>query len=245
MVSMLVLSLTTTNASNSTFLQCDISASRTRGTSTQPTAKSRLLSNKTSPFQQQRTSSKPLATIYLHQQLRRSGMSVHANLRLSCPGNNQPLHNQFCQFRGWMHQVRLETTPPLRVATTSNNITSTNFIQHMPLIHQCHTRSNNPFHILTNYDDNDDTVVASNCSPQTPLPSLPTGGLPVNTPVHPELHQEASQPALHPITVHPPPHPVASQPALSPTTKSTKHPTTKGAGKSFIHPSQSTWCPQQ
>jgi hypothetical protein len=60
-------------------------------------------------------------------------------------------------------------------------------------------------------------VVASNCSPQTPVPSLPTGGLPVNPPVHPALHRVASQPALCPITVHPPPRPDASQPALWPT----------------------------
>jgi hypothetical protein len=35
-------------------------------------------------------------------------------------------------------------TPP-RVATTSNNITAPNFIRQLPLIHQCHTRNNNPF----------------------------------------------------------------------------------------------------
>ena len=56
-------------------------------------------------------------------------------------------------------------TPP-RVATTSNNITAPNFIRQMPLVHQRHTRNNNPFQILaTNDDDDDDTAVASNCSP--------------------------------------------------------------------------------
>jgi hypothetical protein len=45
------------------------------------------------------------------------------------------------------------------MATTSNNITTPNAIREMPLIHQRHTRSSNPFHIHSNDDNNDDTVV--------------------------------------------------------------------------------------
>jgi hypothetical protein len=63
-------------------------------------------------------------------------------------------------------------TPPLRVATTSNNTTAPNVIRQMPLVHQRHTRNNYPFHLLANDDDNDDTVVASNCSLHSPLFNL-------------------------------------------------------------------------
>jgi hypothetical protein len=45
-------------------------------------------------------------------------------------------------------------TPP-RVATTLNNITAPNVIRQMQLIHQCHTRNNNPFQILASDDDED------------------------------------------------------------------------------------------
>ena len=48
-----------------------------------------------------------------------------------------------------------------------------NVIRNMPLVHERHTRHNNPFNILTD-DDDDDTVVASNCSQRNPPPSLPT-----------------------------------------------------------------------
>ena len=47
-----------------------------------------------------------------------------------------------------------QATPP-RVATTWNNITAPNVIRQMPLIHQHHTRNNNPFQILDS-DNNDD-----------------------------------------------------------------------------------------
>ena len=48
-----------------------------------------------------------------------------------------------------------------------------NVIRNMPLVHERHTRHNNPFNILTD-DDDDDTVVARNCSQRNPAPSLPT-----------------------------------------------------------------------
>jgi hypothetical protein len=130
---------------------------------------------------------------------------------------------------------RVATTPPPRVATTSNNITSPNTIRQIPLTHQCHTCSNNPCHILTDYDDGDDTVAASNCSPQALLPSLPTSSLPVDPSVHPVPCQLASQPALRPITVHPLPRQLASQPALCPTTSQPNIPPPKVlANPSFI-----------
>jgi hypothetical protein len=68
---------------------------------------------------------------------------------------------------------RVAESPPPRVATTSNNITSPTTIRLLPLIHQRQTRSNNQFQILADDDDdNDMTVVASNCSPRSPLPNL-------------------------------------------------------------------------
>jgi hypothetical protein len=69
----------------------------------------------------------------------------------------------------------VEPTP--RIATTSNNITVPNIIRNMPRIHQRQTHNNNPFHILTDDDDNVNTVVASNCTPRIPPPSLPTTDL--------------------------------------------------------------------
>ncbi len=86
---------------------------------------------------------------------------------------------------------RVAENPPPRVATTSNNITSHTTIRQLPLIHQQQTRSNNPFQIFAdNNDDDDMTVVASNCSPRSPLPNLH----PFNLPVAPPKHQIASQP---------------------------------------------------
>jgi hypothetical protein len=81
---------------------------------------------------------------------------------------------------------RVAESPPPRVATTSNNITSPTTIQQLPLIHQQQMRSNNPFQILADNDDNDDmTVVASNCSPRSPLPNLNPINLPVTPPKTP------------------------------------------------------------
>jgi hypothetical protein len=68
--------------------------------------------------------------------------------------------------------LRVAENSPPRVATTSNNITSPTTIRQLPLIHQRQTRSKNPFQILADNDDDDDmTVVASNCSPRSPLPA--------------------------------------------------------------------------
>ena len=73
-----------------------------------------------------------------------------------------------------------------RVATTLNNITAPNVIRTMPLVHQRHTRNNNPFQILaTDDDDDDDTVVTSNCSTRLTLPSLPPSDNPTIPPARP------------------------------------------------------------
>jgi hypothetical protein len=73
---------------------------------------------------------------------------------------------------------RVVTTPPPSAATSSNNITTPDAIRQMPLVHQCHTRNSDPYHILTDDDNDDDTVIASNCSPSAP-----------STVLHPVSHQ--------------------------------------------------------
>jgi hypothetical protein len=62
---------------------------------------------------------------------------------------------------------RVAIAAPLRVATRSNTITAPNTIQQLPIVHQRLTRHSNPFQILADDEDNNDTdtVVGSNCSP--------------------------------------------------------------------------------
>jgi hypothetical protein len=57
-------------------------------------------------------------------------------------------------------------------------------IRWLPTMHQRLTRNNNPFQILTDDDDDidDDTVLASNCSPLAPLPSQHDHRIPTATP---------------------------------------------------------------
>ncbi len=69
----------------------------------------------------------------------------------------------------------------------------------MPLVHQRHSRNNNPFKILADDDDDDDTVVASNCSPLVPLPSLPPSDLQGN----PLARQPTRPLANHPTSLLP------------------------------------------
>ncbi len=80
---------------------------------------------------------------------------------------------------------RVAGAAPPRVATMSNTITAPNTIQQLPIVHQHLTWHNNPFQILADdEDDNDtDTVVTSNCSPQAPHPTQ-----------HPQTNQMKSQP---------------------------------------------------
>jgi hypothetical protein len=93
---------------------------------------------------------------------------------------------------------RVVTTPPPRAATKSNNITTPNAIKQMPLIHQHHTCNNNPFHILSDNDDNDDTVIASNCSPSAPPTVSPSSAPPVNPPTRHAPRQLMSPPPIPP-----------------------------------------------
>ncbi len=117
---------------------------------------------------------------------------------------------------------RVAESPPPRVDTTSNNIMSPTTIQQLPLIHQRQMRSNNQFQILANNNDDDDmTVVASICSPRSPLPYLH----PINLPVTPQKCQIASQPKRQ----------LAIQPAI-PLTIPTNMPTSAPTGPpTFIH----------
>jgi hypothetical protein len=68
---------------------------------------------------------------------------------------------------------RVAIAAPPRVATTSNTITAPNTIQQLPIVHQHLTWHNNPFQILADDEDDDDTNtdVASNCSPRVPHPT--------------------------------------------------------------------------
>jgi hypothetical protein len=71
----------------------------------------------------------------------------------------------------------------------------------MPLVHQCQTCNNNPFHILSDYDNNDDTIVASICSPSALPTILPSSVPPVNPPTHQALCQLASPAPIPPSIV--------------------------------------------
>ena len=95
--------------------------------------------------------------------------------------------------------ARVAESPPPRVATTSNNTTSPTAIRQLPLIHQRQTRSNNPFQILADDDDKDDmTVVASNCSPRSPLPNLRHIYLPASPPKRQLTSQQKRRLAIQP-----------------------------------------------
>jgi hypothetical protein len=94
---------------------------------------------------------------------------------------------------------KVTATPPPRVATTSNNTTAPNVIRQMPLVHQCHTCNNNPFHLLADDNNNDDTVLASNCSPRSPCPNLQ----PINLHAVLQARQPEIQLASQPTSVRP------------------------------------------
>ncbi len=90
---------TTTNASDSTFQQRTISASLTPDACIQPTFKSQLLCNMTSPLQRQQTSSRYLGVLCQHWLLQKSSTSEPSNNSpLSWTGNKRP-HQQS------MHQL--------------------------------------------------------------------------------------------------------------------------------------------
>jgi hypothetical protein len=124
---------------------------------------------------------------------------------------------------------RVATTPPPRAATTSYNITTPNAIRQMPLGHQRHTHNNNPFHILTNDDDYDDTVITSNCCPSAHTTVSPSSVPPVNPPT-----RHAPCQLMSPINPS----------SFCPTNAPAHHPTTEVAGHPNIYPSHYTYCTQ-
>jgi hypothetical protein len=79
---------------------------------------------------------------------------------------------------------RVVVAVPPRAATTLNTITALNNICQLPIVHQQVTCNNHPFQILSDDDDEDDDemVVASNCSPKTPLHMLHEGHGPIAIP---------------------------------------------------------------
>ncbi len=73
----------------------------------------------------------------------------------------------------------------------------------MSLVYQCHSCNNNPFHPLFDDGNNDDTVVASNCSPSTPQNILPSSIPPATPPMHQVLCGLTSPPPTSPSTIPP------------------------------------------
>jgi hypothetical protein len=94
--------------------------------------------------------------------------------------------------------------------------------------HSC-TSDNNPFNILTDNDNDDDTVMASNCSPCNPPPSLPTSDLPIRQPTNRPARQLTIQPTHLPSPCQPSNTPASPQPPrvlISPTPVQAITPTT-------------------
>jgi hypothetical protein len=79
----------------------------------------------------------------------------------------------------------------------------TQCVRQMPLVHQCHTCNNNPFHILSNDDEDDDTVVASNCSLSTPPTIIPASIPSMNPPTRQALRRLMIPTPIPPHTVPP------------------------------------------
>jgi hypothetical protein len=98
---------TTTDASDSTFLQCATSASSTPGTFTQSLAKSHLPCNMTSPLQRQQTSSRYLGVLYQYRPSTKSSTyEPSKNSPQSWPGNKQTHQQWMHQLQGWLHHVQ-------------------------------------------------------------------------------------------------------------------------------------------
>ncbi len=105
---------------------------------------------------------------------------------------------------------RVATAAPPRVATTPNTITTPFTICWLPIVHQHLQQHNNPIQILPDNDDHndDDTVVASNCSPQHPfLPYMITISLmPLQPPLQGHQHntrncsKRQTNHHVHPLT---------------------------------------------
>ncbi len=125
----------TTDASDSTSHPCNASGSPTHGTCIQPTARSRSLHNTISPLLLQQTSSRHLGTLYL-QQRRKQIRHIRAIQNLTAIMTGQrDTPEEPPSPRVVASTARVVSAPPLRVATTSNNITAPNVIRTMPLVH--------------------------------------------------------------------------------------------------------------
>jgi hypothetical protein len=180
-------------------------------------------------LQQQQTSSKYLEVMYLNCPPTKSSTykaiqkltAIMAGKRMDTPTVDAPTPRVVAPC------MRVETTPPLRPVTTSNNITRPDAIRQMPLIHQWHTCNNHPFHILTDDDDNDNTVIATNCSPSVISTIAPPSAPPKNPPTCQTPHRltspppipPPSAPSMHQPTI-PPPRVQTTQlfiPAIAPT----------------------------
>ena len=124
-------------------------------------------------------------------------------------------------------RVTQPTAP--RVATTSNTITAPATLRRLPRIHQRVTRANNPFEVLADDDDDNDTIVHSNRSPPQAAPtrtvtapsSLPTPVLQLMSPPSRTTTSPSRTPRPHTVPLPPPPvqqHRSPTFPSSAPTT---------------------------
>jgi hypothetical protein len=142
---------TTTNTSNSTFLQCAASASLTPGACTHcqvpVTLQHNLSIAAAADLLKVFGGTVPTSTAdkIKHIQTIQDLTAIMAGQQGTPPTVDAP------PTRVVAPCPRVVTTPPPRVAATSNNILTPNAIRQMPLFHQRQTcNSNNPFHILSN-----------------------------------------------------------------------------------------------
>ncbi len=130
-------------------------------------------------------------------------------------------------------------TPP-RVSTTSNTITAPNTIRQSPIVHQLLTRHNNPFQILADDEDDNDTdmVVASNCSPPAPHPTQHTSKPTDESITYHCAHQRleaATKPTTSPASSCDPDAPFPHNPATGPSTHITADSTVSTTSCSFCY----------
>jgi hypothetical protein len=186
----------------------------------------------TSLLQWQPNSSKRLGPIFQPRPLwkRNHVRAIQELLAIMTGQQATPLSMDSPDTRVGAPDQRVQHAPPLRVATTSNNITAPNVIQQMPLVHQCHTCNNNPFQILATANNDDVTMVASNCSPRVQPPNLPTSNLPGNPTARQRTCQLANQPTNPLSTLQlssppttPPPRALASPSIIPAITLTTPH----------------------
>jgi hypothetical protein len=170
----------------STSRQLGVSALRTRGGCTLPIAKSLLHLNTTKPYLQRPTSSSNLDVQSRLWPVPSSSILLQfASSPQLCPTRSIS-YPPFLHLQGWRltHLQGWQLQCLQGWQKTSNTITTPCTILWLPFMHQCLTRHNNHFQILTGDDNNNDdyTVIASNCSPPAPLPSQHDHRVPTATP---------------------------------------------------------------